>query len=74
LGFDKERENWETTDGINAIFDKSQKALDNIFKHLLVNTDDRSLWRVYLNRVDLYEKITAIAAEKPDKGPALVKE
>lgn len=74
FGFNKETENWSTVDGINAIFNKSQKALDNIFKHFSVNTDNLSLWRVYLNQMELYEKITAIAAEKPDKEPAAVKE
>lgn len=54
LGFDMYTENWDSPDGVKAIFDKSRRMLDNMFRELPISTMGSELWDDFLPKPEEY--------------------
>lgn len=70
--YDPAAEHWNNADGLAAIFDRSQRELDDTFRRLPVTTWNRELWNEYLSRTGLLREMAEVASRAPPPPPPKV--
>lgn len=65
LGLNPETENWDSPEGVAAIFNKCQDALDTMFGTIPISTIDLKLWNEFLDKSEkLNQVMHSQAAER----------